>query len=97
VVVVSLVVKPMLATPDDMPFQTLLDLARKWFPAFALMIAGASLGMNQYLVHLMNRRLPELGMSERAVQRVRELGRSIAVVSVWRPLLGAYLFDKLVG
>lgn len=59
--------------PSTLPFETLLQVALKWFPAVAAGMGFVSIGLTQYIRHLSTKALPQIGLSDDATARVREL------------------------
>lgn len=62
---------------DTMPFISLVDWIAQWLPALAVLLGSVSIGMAIYTQNMADKRLPELDLSDEAVQRVRGLARAM--------------------
>lgn len=70
-------------TDAALPFETLLQVVLKWVPVAAAVIGGASLALSQYIGHVADKRLPELGLSADAIRRVRQLAAAMVKVIIF--------------
>jgi hypothetical protein len=66
------------AGASDLPFESVVAVMARWAPVCFLVLGIIALGIQQAVVYHLRKRLPELGLSERAVHAVNELGDSVA-------------------
>lgn len=72
-----------LTQDDTLPFISLVDWIAQWLPALAVLLGSVSIGIAIYTQNLADKRLPELDLSDEAVQRVRGLARAMNRVVIF--------------
>lgn len=60
------------------PFETLASVVTRWAPVVVVALSGVAIGVQKAIVHQLRKRLPELGMSERAADTVNAFGDMMA-------------------
>ncbi|KAF1003913.1 MAG: hypothetical protein GAK28_04376 [Luteibacter sp.] len=76
----------------DLPFRSLVDVALEWLPVVTVAVGVLALLMKQLRINLLNAQLGRLGLSERALERVRSLAGTVILVA----MLGRFA-DRIMG
>jgi hypothetical protein len=75
----------------EMPYQSFVSIALQWMPLAVLISGVVSIGIQLLLVRELDKFLPNLGLTERAIKRIQGAGRTIAIVAI----LGRPICDRL--
>ncbi len=76
----SLATKSLLddGTTTPSSFETFAGLVTRWAPVVVVVLSGIAIGMQKAIVYQLRKRLPELGMSQRAADTVNAFGDMMA-------------------